>query len=245
MNAPDPFCGRGYCSYVDRKENLTHYFRNHALVDAFLDQFVTDGAQILRTSGKRSTDLGGSNPQSPKKPASIEQRLPAEIILTSIEPGGGDDLSSKTKPKPPVWQEGELRGNLEEFIAAAFWMESKTEGVRKPTAFKSSVRKRITAEGPNAEDWETLTAWRAAQAKPAATENPEEAKLAAEKKLRLAIVKQLYTEKETTEQEGIESRFAAHVQISNVQVYRAYCLYRLDSKMVIGAFNEWLLGELQ
>ena len=65
MNATDPFCGRGYCSYVDRKENLTHYFRNHALMDAFLNQFVTEGALKLSSLEKRSTDLSNWNPQTP------------------------------------------------------------------------------------------------------------------------------------------------------------------------------------
>jgi hypothetical protein len=109
MNAVDPFCGRGYCSYVDRKQNLTHYFRNHALVDAFLDRFVAEGAQNLSTLEKRSTDIGGLNPPSPKKPASIEQRLPAEITTTTTAGGVGDDMNSKTKP--PVWQYGELRAS--------------------------------------------------------------------------------------------------------------------------------------
>ncbi len=83
MNADDPFVGRGYCSYVDRKENLTHYFRNHVFVDAFLDQFVADGAINLSISGKRSTDIGGLKPQSSQKPTSIEQRLPSEINTTT------------------------------------------------------------------------------------------------------------------------------------------------------------------
>lgn len=244
MNAPDPFCGRGYCSYVDRKENLTHYFRNHALVDAFLDQFVTDGAQKLRTSEKRSTDLGGLNPQSPKKPASMEQRLPAEITTTTLEPGGGgDDLNSKTTT--PVWQEGELRGNLEEFIAAAYWLQDKTGGFRSSRVnFKSAVRKRIEFKGPNPEDWETLVMWRASQTKPAPAESPEEAKRAAEKRQRQSDAKQRYAAMEAAQQKEIESQFAAHLQATNTFAYKAYLKSGLDSGMVAGTFHEWLVGEL-
>lgn len=243
MNATDPFCGRGYCSYVDRKENLTYYFRNHALVDAFLDQFVTDGAQKLRTSGKRSTDLGGLNPQSPQKTASLEQRLPAEITPTAAAGGVGDDMNRRTQT--PVWQEGAMAGNLEELIAAAYWMQCKTEGVRNPAGFKSVVRKRISAEGPNAEDWETLTAWRASQTKPAPTENPEEAQMASEKKQRLADAKQRYAAMDTSQKKEIESRFAAYLQATNTFAYKAYQKSGLESGMVAGTFYEWLTGELE
>lgn len=241
MNATDPFCGRGYCSYVDRKENLTHYFRNHARVDTFLDKFVADGVQNLCTSEKRSTDLGGLNPQSPQKPASIEQRLPAKITTTTAG-GVGDDINSKTQT--PVWQEGELRGNLEEMIAAAFWMENKTRGIRSPVGFKSKVRRRITTEGPNAEDWETLTLWRASQTKPAPAENLEDVKRATEIKQRLAGAKQRYGEMEEGQQKEIKLRFVAHLQATNKFAYKAYCATGLDTGMVAGAFYEWLASEL-
>jgi len=38
--ATDKFAGRFYCSYVDRKQNLTYYYRNHQLVDQKLDELV-------------------------------------------------------------------------------------------------------------------------------------------------------------------------------------------------------------
>ncbi len=232
-----------YCSYVDRKENLTYYFRNHALVDAFLDQFVTDGVQNLSTSEKRSTDFGGLNPQSPKKPASIDQRLPAEITPTTTVGGAGADMNLKTQT--PVWQEGELRGNIEELIAAAYWMENKARGVRSPVGFKSKVRKRITSEGPNAEDWETLVLWRASQTKLAPEENQEEGQRASEKKQRLANAKQRYGAMEEAQQKEIESGFAAHLQANNKFAYKTYSKSGLGSGVVAGAFHEWLLGELQ
>lgn len=241
MNATDPFCGRGYCSYVDRKENLTHYFRNHALVDAFLDHFVTDGAQKLRTLEKRSTDLGGLNPQSSKKRDSIEQRLPAEISTTTAG-GVGDEINSKAQPQ--VWQEGELQGNLEDLIAAAFWMENKIRGVRSPGGFKSKVRKRITSEGPCTEDWETLTLWRASQTKPTPTENPEDAKRASEKKQRLADAKQRYEALEEVRQREIGSRFALYLQTENSQVYVAYRASGLASRMVAVAFWDWMAKDM-
>ena len=40
--AVDKFKGKFYCSYVDRRSNLTFYFRNHDLVDAALDELLVD-----------------------------------------------------------------------------------------------------------------------------------------------------------------------------------------------------------
>lgn len=39
-DAPNKFQGKYYCSYFDRRENLTYYFRNHDLVDLALDNLV-------------------------------------------------------------------------------------------------------------------------------------------------------------------------------------------------------------
>ena len=39
--AVDKFQGQFYCSYVDRRSNLTYYFRNHDLVDAALDDLLS------------------------------------------------------------------------------------------------------------------------------------------------------------------------------------------------------------
>lgn len=239
INAADRFCDRGYCSYVDRKQNLTFYFRNHALVDAFLDRFVADGAQSISTSGKRSTDLGGLNPQSSQNPTSINQRLRSEITSTTIS--GVNDVPCKTK----VWHEGEFHGNLDEFMSAALWIQNKSDGVRNPTGFKSAVRKRITTDGPNAEDWEALTSWRASQTKSAATaDNTRDNKIAAEQRQRLADVQQRYASMKMVQQNEIESKFVLYLQAENIQVYMAYRSSGLDSRMVSVAFFEWLLKEI-
>ena len=38
--ANDKFQGKFYCSYVDRRSNLTYYFRNHSAVDSALDELL-------------------------------------------------------------------------------------------------------------------------------------------------------------------------------------------------------------
>jgi hypothetical protein len=111
--------------------------------------------------------------------------------------------------------------------------------------FKLKVRRRISTEGPSAEDWETLALWRASQTKPARAENPEEAQRASERKQRLADAKQRYAAMEMTQQTEIKSRFAAHIQATNTFAYKAYQKSGLDSGMVAGAFYEWLVDELQ
>ncbi len=42
--AVDKFQGLFYCSYVDRRSNLTYYFRNHDLLDAALNELLTKPA---------------------------------------------------------------------------------------------------------------------------------------------------------------------------------------------------------
>ena len=53
--ALDKFQGLFYCSYVDRRSNLTYYFRNHDLVDATLDELLSKPAQKSAKSAPTST----------------------------------------------------------------------------------------------------------------------------------------------------------------------------------------------
>ncbi|WP_162071265.1 hypothetical protein [Fluviibacter phosphoraccumulans] len=53
--AVDKFQGRFYCSYVDRRSNLTYYFRNHDLVDAALDELLSKPAQKQAKQNPPST----------------------------------------------------------------------------------------------------------------------------------------------------------------------------------------------
>lgn len=110
--------------------------------------------------------------------------------------------------------------------------------------FKAKVRRRISTEGPNAEDWETLKLWRASQTKSAIAESPVDAQRAAEKRQRLADAKQRYGAMGVAQQKEIESLFAAHLQAINTFAYKAYLKSGLESGMVAGAFHEWLAGEL-
>lgn len=212
-----------------------------------------DLALLKQTSVKSSQNWDDSG-FSPKQARFFQQTAPKTGYGTTNEPSsnhhwnnlaGGvqDDLNSKTPL--PVLREGDSLENLEELIAAAFWMENKTRGVRSPSGFKSKVRRRITSEGPSTEDWETLAMWRASQTKPAPTESREEAQRASEKKQRLADARQRYAALEIAQQKEIESRFAAHLQASNGFAYKAYRTTGLGSGMVAGTFYEWLAGELE
>ena len=57
--AVDKFQGLFYCSYVDRRSNLTYYFRNHNLVDAALDELLSKPAQKSVKPGP----IPAANPQ--------------------------------------------------------------------------------------------------------------------------------------------------------------------------------------
>lgn len=49
------FQNKFYCSYVDRRSNLTYYFRNHDLVDAALDELLSKPAPRLEKQSAPST----------------------------------------------------------------------------------------------------------------------------------------------------------------------------------------------
>lgn len=64
----DRFKGKYYCSYLDRRTNLTWYFRNHELLDAKLLDMFAPGCSIKSTGNKesqspvnRETQFTGSN----------------------------------------------------------------------------------------------------------------------------------------------------------------------------------------
>lgn len=50
--APDKFQRKFYCSYLDRRENLTYYFRNHDLVDRALEQLISTNRQVAPVNGE-------------------------------------------------------------------------------------------------------------------------------------------------------------------------------------------------
>ena len=52
--AEDKFKGKFYCSYVDRRSNLTYYFRNHDLVDAALDGLISHHTNSSRSKTGKS-----------------------------------------------------------------------------------------------------------------------------------------------------------------------------------------------
>jgi hypothetical protein len=53
--AVDKFQGKFYCSYVDRRSNLTFYFRNHELMDAALDKLLSNNSpKTQKTTSKTS-----------------------------------------------------------------------------------------------------------------------------------------------------------------------------------------------
>ena len=53
--AVDKFQDKFYCSYVDRRSNLTYYFRNHDLVDTALDELLSKPAQKQAKQSPPST----------------------------------------------------------------------------------------------------------------------------------------------------------------------------------------------
>jgi hypothetical protein len=68
--AADKFQGKFYCSYVDRRSNLTYYFRNHDLVDAALDELLSNPSQKSPKTGHTPTSNPRCNAEFTVKPES-------------------------------------------------------------------------------------------------------------------------------------------------------------------------------
>ncbi len=58
--AVDKFQGKFYCSYVDRRSNLTFYFRNHELMDAALDKLLSKNSP----KNQKTTPTASGNPRN-------------------------------------------------------------------------------------------------------------------------------------------------------------------------------------
>ena len=61
VRADDKFSGKFYCSYLDRRDNLTYYFRNDTLLDSALDNIIAN-KQVVTENNKSTftvTDKSG------------------------------------------------------------------------------------------------------------------------------------------------------------------------------------------
>ena len=80
--AEDKFQGKFYCSYVDRRSNLTFYFRNHEAVDAALDE-------LLRIPTQKSSKSLHPTPRKPHLPAEFtvngKSRFTAKRVLSCVQ----------------------------------------------------------------------------------------------------------------------------------------------------------------
>ena len=91
--ADDKFQGKFYCSYVDRRSNLTYYFRNHDLVDAALDEL------LFKTNSNRSKKV--------KSPAENPRRS-ADFTVNGDSQFTGDresPLTANRENPPPLYRD--------------------------------------------------------------------------------------------------------------------------------------------
>ena len=91
--ADDKFQGKFYCSYVDRRSNLTYYFRNHDLVDAALDEL------LFKTNSNRSKKV--------KSPAENPRRS-ADFTVNGDSQFTGDresPLTANRENPPPLYKD--------------------------------------------------------------------------------------------------------------------------------------------
>ena len=91
--AEDKFQGKFYCSYVDRRSNLTYYFRNHDLVDAALDELLS------RTNTSRSK-TGKSPAESPRRSGDFTVNGDSQFTGDRESP-----LTANRENPPPLYRD--------------------------------------------------------------------------------------------------------------------------------------------
>ena len=98
MATEDKFLGRMYASYVDKKTNLTYYFRNHPLVDRYLDELVAR-LQVQSNSKHSAQAVDFKADANSASPVDAKSRSPGD--MGSASPG---DLVSQSPeiPKPDL-----------------------------------------------------------------------------------------------------------------------------------------------
>ncbi len=100
--ADDKFQGKYYCSYLNRVENLTYYFRNHMLTDMVLDELIMNNKNVATVNQEQRftvsreskiLDMGGMHLQGSVNPSSdITEITFSEITHIPPQPPTDNDL---------------------------------------------------------------------------------------------------------------------------------------------------------
>ncbi|WP_162050165.1 hypothetical protein [Fluviibacter phosphoraccumulans] len=107
--ADDKFQGLFYCSYVDRRSNLTYYFRNHDLVDAALDQLLSKPPTAPSTTWAKPAEKPHLASEHPVKPDSGFTGNQESVFTGKPECGftGNQGCESTVNPDipPPLYRD--------------------------------------------------------------------------------------------------------------------------------------------
>ena len=92
----DKFQGKFYCSYVDRRSNLTFYFRKHEAVDAALDE-------LLRVRNPKPSKSRPPSPGNPQLAAefTVNGESPFTVKRKSQFTGSADSPAAVDGKSPP------------------------------------------------------------------------------------------------------------------------------------------------
>lgn len=103
----DIFQGKFYCSFVDRRANLTHYFRNDVLLDEALDGLIHNTGQVAATGTSKRTS-GGTGQRS--KPSETNNSAVTDCFNETISVDGNSHLQELENPSTemeiPIYRDG-------------------------------------------------------------------------------------------------------------------------------------------
>lgn len=99
--AEDKFQGKFYCSYVDRRSNLTYYFRNDEAVDSALDELL----RVSEPKPSRSRGIPAGNPQ-PDAEFTVNGESPFTVKRRPQFTGSADSpVAVDGKSPPPLYRD--------------------------------------------------------------------------------------------------------------------------------------------
>jgi hypothetical protein len=148
----DPFQGRMYLSYIDKRSNLTHYLRNHRLA---WEELTRCGLDVMPPR-----DSDNTPPEMGKAGVPVSSIEPQAQSLTTPNNNRGGDTESE-KPRPTA---AEVRHHFEH---NRHWPEhqARSEATRFVSHYTSTSW--TSASGYPIDDWrETANRWRPTRQRP-------------------------------------------------------------------------------
>jgi len=148
--AQDKFMGNFfYCSYQDRRENLTYYFRNHDLVDAALDKLIFNNKQVVTVNEESQSTVNKESPSLEMKKVYSPEINKHHFNIAETTPAEINHHHEKVD-------------HIDDLVEAAVWAFRRGgKQIKNEPGFRHKIRSRILLGGASPEDIKAVSDWHA------------------------------------------------------------------------------------